>query len=69
MTKYYRCLAQQGFPPIREYSVALGKVWWWAQNWAQPFGVNSLELSGAGQGACTQPLEPAQNFFLSRNEF
>ena len=32
-----RYLVQQGFPAIRRHSVTLGKVWWWAQNWAQFF--------------------------------
>jgi hypothetical protein len=26
---------QQGFPAMPRHSVALGRVWWWAQNWAQ----------------------------------
>jgi hypothetical protein len=34
-TKCYRSLVQQGFPAILEHSVTLGRVWWWAQNWAQ----------------------------------
>jgi hypothetical protein len=39
VTECYRCLAQQGFPSISRHSVALGRVWWWAQNWAQAIRV------------------------------
>jgi hypothetical protein len=42
--KCYRCLVQQGFPAINERSVTLGKVWWWAQNWAQ-YGPPLSEIS------------------------
>src|SRR5881398_539061 len=35
VTECPRCYAQQVFPPIWRHSVTLGKVWWWAQNWAQ----------------------------------
>jgi hypothetical protein len=31
----YKCLVQQGFPAMRRQSIALGRVWWRAQNWAQ----------------------------------
>jgi len=34
-TTCYRIVDQQGFPALRRDSVALGRVWWWAQNWAQ----------------------------------
>ncbi len=34
-TECHRCLVQQDFPAIPRHSVALGRVWWWAQNWAQ----------------------------------
>jgi hypothetical protein len=31
----HRFLVQQSFPAVPRHSVALGRVWWWAQNWAQ----------------------------------
>ena len=33
--EYRKCLAPQGFPVILRHSVTLGRVWWWAQKWAQ----------------------------------
>jgi len=35
VTECHRCLVQQGFPGVSRHSVALGRDWWWAQNWAQ----------------------------------
>src|SRR5881628_2956518 len=33
-TECHRCRVQQGFPEVSKHSVTLGRVWWWAQNWA-----------------------------------
>jgi len=35
VTECYRCLVHKGFPATARHSVALSRVWWWAQNWAQ----------------------------------
>src|SRR5215469_378355 len=36
----YRCCTHKSLPHEDEYSVSLGRVWWWAQSWAQHRGVN-----------------------------
>ena len=35
---------QRGFPAVPKYSVTLGRVWWWAQKWAQSRRTRSCVL-------------------------
>jgi hypothetical protein len=35
MMECHRCFVLHSFPAMAQHSVVLGKVWWWAQNWAQ----------------------------------
>ena len=35
VTECHRSLVQRGFPVVSQHFIALGRVWWWAQNWAQ----------------------------------
>ncbi len=37
MTECHGCLVRQGFPAKLRHVMTLGRVWWWAQNWAQFF--------------------------------
>jgi hypothetical protein len=39
-TECYRASVYAGSRELLYHSVTLGRVWWWAQNWAQSGGVN-----------------------------
>ena len=50
-TEYYKCNAELRLAVSRRQRVALSRVWWWAQNWAQPPGaLIEPELSSTEQG-------------------